>query len=423
MIGRRWLCARSLCAGFALLLAAACAGSSAPAEDSSSVVFYKPPPEEPEIEPAPAMPVEAATTPAAPSDVNPFEGAKFYLDPEYAKKVDSTIASVPDKAAVLKKVKGVPTALWLDRIAAVEQVPVWLDDAAKQTKTAGKPVVPVFVVYDLPNRDCSAKASHGELTLENNGEERYRTEFIDKIAEHFAAHSSQRIVAIIEPDSLPNVVTNLDVPKCALSQQLYKNSVAYAIAKLSLPNVHLYLDAAHAGWLGWDGNRNGIADVFKEVLTMAGGLDRVRGFATNVSNYNALEGDFGKKLEPTNPCPNELAYVQKLSETLAAKGVAGKGFIIDTSRNGKADIRRTWGNWCNIKGAGLGERPRVAPVPPVDAYFWVKPPGDADGIADPKAERFDQNCASEDATPGAPEAGHWFESYFLELVENANPPL
>lgn len=423
MIGQRWLAVRLLGLGLGIPLAAACTGSSTPPEDSSSVVRYKPPPEEPEVEPAPAMPVQAASSPPAPANVNPFEGAKFYVDPEYGKKVDSTIASAPDKAARLKKLKEIPTALWLDRIAAVEEVPAWLDDAAKQTKKAGKPVVPVFVVYDLPNRDCSAKASGGELTLENNGEARYRTEFIDKLAEHFAAHPNQRIVAILEPDSLPNVVTNLNVPKCALSQLLYKNSVAYAVAKLSLPNVYLYLDAAHAGWLGWDGNRNGIAEVFKEVLTMAGGLDRVRGFATNVSNYNALEGDYGKKLEPTNPCPNELSYVEKLSETLKAKGIEGKGFIIDTSRNGKAGTRSKWGNWCNIKGAGLGERPRAAPVPLVDAYFWVKPPGDSDGVADPKAERFDQNCASEDAAPGAPEAGQWFEPYFFELVENANPPL
>jgi len=34
------------------------------------------------------------------------------------------------------------------------------------------------------------------------------------------------------------------------------------------------------------------------------------------------------------------------------------------------------------------------------AYTWIKPPGESDGVADPKAERFDQNCASEDAAAG-----------------------
>jgi len=369
------------------------------------------------------MPVQPATGPHAPTDQNPFAGARFYLDPDYAKKVDGTLAKKPDNADSVKKVKNHPTALWIDTIARVAQVPIWLEDAAKQTKAAGKPTVPVFVVYDLPNRDCSAKASAGELTLENGGEARYRTEFIDKIAEHFANHPSQRIVAILEPDSLPNLATNLGVDKCSISEQVYRNSIAYAVSKLSLPNVFLYLDAAHAGWLGWDSNRQKIANIFKEVLTAAGGPDRVRGFATNVSNFNILHGDDGKKLEPSNPCPDEITYAQKLSESLAAIGMPNKGFIIDTSRNGRGGIRSKWGNWCNIRGAGLGERPRAAPEAPLDAYFWVKPPGDSDGTADSRAARFDANCASDNASPGAPEAGQWFEPYFLELVKNANPPL
>jgi hypothetical protein len=77
----------------------------------------------------------------------------------------------------------------------------------------------------------------------------------------------------------------------------------------------------------------------------------------------------------------------------------------------------------HIKGAGLGERPRAAPAPLVDAFVWVKVPGQADGTANKSAARFDPNCASDDATPGAPEAGEWFEPYLIDLVKNANPPL
>jgi cellulose 1,4-beta-cellobiosidase len=370
----------------------------------------------------PAMPVEPATGPAAPSGVNPFAGAEFYVDPEYVKKVKGTAAAVPAQAALLKKMEKFPTGLWLDSIERVPQIDVWLADAAKQS-AKGKPVVPVFLVYDLPNRDCSAKSSNGELSIEAGGEARYRTEFIDQIAKRFAAYPNQRIAVILEPDSLPNIATNLSVPKCAVSEDVYRASVAYAVAKLSMPNVFLYLDAAHAGWLGWDGNRNKMAAIYKEVLTQAGGLDRIAGFATNVSNYNILSGDDGKKLEPSNPCSDELTYVQKLSESLAAVGIKDKGFIIDTARNGKGGIRTRWGNWCNIKGAGLGERPRVAPAPLVHAYFWVKPPGDSDGVADPTQPRYDENCSSPDASPGAPQAGQWFQPYFLDLVKNATPPL
>jgi len=43
----------------------------------------------------------------------------------------------------------------------------------------------LLVVYDLPNRDCAANSSAGELKVEENGVARYRTEFIDVIAAHF----------------------------------------------------------------------------------------------------------------------------------------------------------------------------------------------------------------------------------------------
>jgi cellulose 1,4-beta-cellobiosidase len=360
--------------------------------------------------------------PHAPETVNPFEGARLYIDPDYVKQVAAAASAAPAHAATLKKVEAFSTAIWLDSIARAGQVSHWLDDAAKQQGT-GKPVVTVFVVYDMPNRDCSAKSSAGELAVEDRGEERYKAEFIDKIAAQFAAHGSQRIVAILEPDSLPNIATNLNVPKCAASEQAYRRSTAYAIAKLAMPNVFLYLDAAHAGWLGWEGNRTKIADIFKDVLHAAGGAEKIRGFATNVSNYNILRGDDGKKLEPSNPCPDELTYVQKLGETLGQAGIANKAFIIDTSRNGRGGIRTKWGSWCNVKGAGLGERPRAAPAPLIDAYYWVKPPGQSDGSANASEPRFDANCASPDASPGAPQAGTWFQSQFLELVEHANPPL
>ena len=53
-----------------------------------------------------------------------------------------------------------------------------------------------------------------------------------------------------EPDSLANLVTNLNVAKCANAESAYKTLVTYAMEKLNLPNVAMYLDAGHAGWLG-----------------------------------------------------------------------------------------------------------------------------------------------------------------------------
>jgi cellulose 1,4-beta-cellobiosidase len=366
-----------------------------------------------------SAPVSAAPVPETP---NPFEGAELFVDPGYAAKVEAAAKADKVNAALIRKVSAYPTAVWLDSIAAVENAKATLTAAEKRQGTSDKPVLATFVVYDLPNRDCSAKASAGELELEQGGEGRYRAEFIDRIAEQFSAHPKLRIVAIVEPDSLGNLATNLGVPKCAASEKAYRNSLAYAISKLSLPHVSLYLDAAHAGWLGWDGNRQRIAKIFKDVLVEAGGVEKIRGFATNVSNYNTVAGADGKKLGPANPCPDEATYVSKLSDALKAEGITGKRFIIDTSRNGRV-VRSSWGNWCNIKAAGLGPRPQASPMPLVDAFLWVKPPGESDGTSDPKAVRFDAGCASLDSMPNAPEAGKWFGAHFVEMAKNAEPAL
>src|SRR5690606_14085916 len=139
--------------------------------------------------------------------------------------------------------------------------------------------------------------SNGELRVEENGEARYRSEYIDVIAAHLASMPEQPVALVLEPDSLPNLISNLGVEKCALSHDVYIHSIAYAISKLSLPHVSIYLDAAHAGWLGWETSQRQMAQLVRRVLEMAGGIDRIRGFATNVSNYNALFGDWGRELE------------------------------------------------------------------------------------------------------------------------------
>jgi cellulose 1,4-beta-cellobiosidase len=354
---------------------------------------------------------------------NPFKGVSFFINPDYVEKVEGTAKKFPELAPAIRKVEQYPTAVWLDAIERVPKLKVWLDEAKKQQDAKGQPTLTVVVLCDLPNRDCAANASAGELLVEENGEARYRTEFVDPIAQEFAAHPDQPIVTIIEPDSLANLTTNQAVPKCAASADAYRNSVVYAIKRFHLPNVSVYLDAAHAGWLGWDNNREKMAKVFRRVLEEAGGADMIRGFATNVSNFTHLSNRDGAALALTNPCPNELTYVKMLAETLGMYGMPGKGFIIDTARNGKGGIRRSWGSWCNVHGAGLGERPRAEPLRGVDAYFWIKPPGESDGVSDPTQPRYDEMCRNIDAALGAPQAGEWFEPYFVELVKNANPPL
>jgi cellulose 1,4-beta-cellobiosidase len=356
-----------------------------------------------------AASIVAADLPPA----NPFADARFYVSPKWREQVESVAVAHPDQAARIRPLSAQPVALWIDSVdAAKNAVPRWLDDARGQ--------LAVLVLYDLPNRDCAANSSAGDLGAD--GEARYRAEVVDPLAAQLRARSGQRVAIIVEPDSLANLATNANVAKCAESDALYRRSIAYAISALALPNTALYLDAGHAGWLGWDANRVKIAGIFRDVLDRAGGPAKIRGFATNVSSYGVLRGT-GTSSEPGNASLDELSYVEKLAGDLAKVGITGKAFVIDTSRNGRAGVRTKPGDWCNVSGAGLGERPRAAPAPNVDAYFWIKVPGESDGTSDPNAERFDAACAAPSAARDAPQAGAFFPAYFLALVENADPPV
>jgi cellulose 1,4-beta-cellobiosidase len=54
-----------------------------------------------------------------------------------------------------------------------------------------------------------------------------------KILKQYETVPNLRIVLIVEPDSLPNMATNLNVPKCATVNEVYRESVSYAIKNLA----------------------------------------------------------------------------------------------------------------------------------------------------------------------------------------------
>jgi cellulose 1,4-beta-cellobiosidase len=433
-----------------LVLAAACGGEAPPPATVAAAAPAAPDSGLPAPAAAPGGGTQATLTPTPPQatelppptalgqakppvdivapapEGNPFTGKEFYRYPRYSKLVDEAAKTMSaGDAALMKKVEAFPVAIWLESIERANTVSKVLDDVAAVEKKTGKPQLAVFIVYDLPERDCAAVASAGELTIDKGGEKRYEKEFIDKIAAGIKAHPKLHVVAVLEPDSLPNLATNLDKPKCAKADHAYRHGVAYAVKTLAMPNVAVYLDAAHAGWLGWGHNRDKMAKIYTEVLAEAGGAEKIRGFATNVANYDSLEGGDLHKLEPTDPCPDELSYIKLLDASLTEAGIKGKAFIIDTSRNGRDGIRTKSGSWCNVKGAGLGARPVASPAPFVDAYFWLKDPGESDGGGDASKPGFDKNCGPDnaDAAPNAPHGGDMFPSYLVDLVKNANPPL
>ncbi len=361
------------------------------------------------------------------SNGNPFVGQQLYVNPKYASSVESSRLKEPALAAAMAKLKAVSTGVWIDRIASISKIEPVLMDIQRLQKSTGKSYIATFVIYNLPERDCAAKASAGELAAAENGLNRYKAEYIDKIAGLFAKYADVKIAAIVEPDSLPNMATNMGQSKCVVAAPLYKEGVAYAIQRLGQKHVALYLDAAHGGWLGWPENRRKVAQVFKEVLDMAGGPQRIRGFASNVSNYSPLSVTTATQQSQDyyqfNPAIDELTFVKLLSQDFQAAGITQRHFVIDTGRNGNPKSRTNWGSWCNVEEAAIGERPRIAPADGVDAYLWIKPPGESDGTSNSSAARFDSSCTSADSKLGAPEAGEWFHDHFVSMVRMASPAL
>lgn len=424
---------------------------------------------------------------------NPFLGATMYVNSDYAELVDTSIAKVSDNTlkAKMQTVKSYPTAVWLDRIAAIaggeanggrKSLVETMDEVLAQ-KQGDTPIVATFVIYNLPGRDCHALASNGELPLTAEGLQTYKTSYIDPIVEVFSdpKYADIRIVAIIEPDSLPNLVTNLSDPKCAQanSTNIYRDATRYALEKLhAIPNVYNYMDIGHSGWLGWDNNRQPAIDLFTSVVAgTPAGLASVDGFITNTANTTPLEEPYltdpnltinGMQLKSAkyyewNPYFDEVDFTAALYSGFVAKGWPSSiGFLIDTSRNGwggpdrptgasgttvdayansgRIDKRLHRGNWCNASGAGMGQPPQAAPAgypaSHLDAFVWVKPPGESDGssteIPNNEGKGFDRMCdptytsangTLTGALPGAPISGHWFHDQFVQLVQNAYPAI
>jgi cellulose 1,4-beta-cellobiosidase len=98
----------------------------------------------------------------------------------------------------------------------------------------------------------------------------------------------------------------MGLAKCSNAASTYKTLVSYAISKLQQSNVFLYLDAGHAGWLGWPANITPAAQLFGQILSGAGSGAKVRGLATNVANYNALRGPYVLSVVATGRSRPEL---------------------------------------------------------------------------------------------------------------------
>jgi len=415
---------------------------------------------------------------------NPFKGRKdsgFYINPinyrQYEQSLETTSGEIKDR---LKQMQGVPSAYWIDvkekiRAKGTTDDLRTLEGILQDAASNPQPQLCVFIWYDLPNRDCKAHASNGQICCNKNadgscnyklggdcaeGIREYKEEYVDPFIEVLRDFQNRvPIVVVVEPDSLPNLATNVAHPHCGSSATIkaYREGISYSLHQLAreTPQVTVYLDAAHGGWMGWENSMEKFMQVLKDM-----NLPKIRGFATNVANYQplgikcpwhpdqgfrngyCLNGQHQNDPCCEDPCGlslqwnfgnNELNYAAGLVAAADQQLGWDARVIIDTGRNGVVDHRSTCSNWCNPRGSGAGVKSTEATSNDslVDAYFWLKTPGESDGCTETlpdggRCPRFDVMCGAEDSLgsrsgePRSPEAGHWFDHQVKELAANAN---
>ncbi|GAB1315297.1 1,4-beta-D-glucan cellobiohydrolase cel6b [Madurella fahalii] len=343
-------------------------------------------------------------------DVNPFLGKTQFANPKWADKLGQTMRSFLAKGDIVnamkvQKVRRISTFVWASKRADLSNIDDAIASARAAQRRTGKKQIVGLVLYNLPDRDCSAGESAGELHSDEDGLEIYKREFIKPYADKVAAAKDLTFAIVLEPDSLANLVTNTGIELCAKAAPVYREGIAHAIANLQHDHVHLYIDAAHGGWLGWDQNLPLAAKEFAEVVKLAGEGKKIRGFVTNVSNYNPFNAAVRENYTEWSNSWDESHYALSLAPHLEAEGLPAH-FIVDQGRVHLPGAREEWGEWCNVEPAGFGPAPTTKTNNTVvDAIVWVKPGGESDG-----------ECGME----GATRAGEWFDEYAQMLVKNAH---
>jgi cellulose 1,4-beta-cellobiosidase len=354
--------------------------------------------------------------PTPPPSGNPFLSRQLTPNHQYAEKLESVIESFQAagdaaNAAKAQAVQETGVFYWISNMDSLPLIDEAVDNARAHKQATGEDQIVGLVLYDLPGRDCGAGESAGELEATAEGLERYKKEYVAPFEAKVAAATDVDFAIILEPDSLGNAVTNAQNGNCATAVPIYEEGVAHAIARLQFPHVHLYIDAANGGWLGWDADLEPAAREFAKVVDMAKALGAgeapVRGFSINVSNYNQLNASPAREaFTDGSQSFDEAHYAKALSAQFEKLGLP-QHFIVDQARVASTGARQEWGDWCNVAPAGYGAPPG-SPVdnPLIDSIVWVKPGGESDGA-----------CGME----GAPAAGQWFSEYAAQLVRNADP--
>jgi endoglucanase len=297
--------------------------------------------------------------------------ARFYVDPDgHAVQAVADLQAAGERAEaerLQRRIASRPSAFWLTS----DPDAVYAEAREVASAAAARRELPVLAAYDVPQRDCGGYSSGGAADMDA---------YLHWVGSMAAGIGPHRAVVVLEPDAVAHSLDGcLDAGKARERHRMLAEAVRIIERQ---PRVHVYLDAGNASW---------IDDVDRLAVALrASGVAEADGFALNVSNFESTA--------------RSLRYGDRLSRRLG-----GAHYVVDTSRNGAGGPGRSadpasHGAWCNPRGARLG-RPPTSDTghARVDAFLWVKQPGDSDGV-----------CGA-----GAPPAGQWWPDSAARLMTGA----
>ncbi|WP_322973200.1 glycoside hydrolase family 6 protein [Peterkaempfera griseoplana] len=267
---------------------------------------------------------------------------QFYKDP--ASQVVRWVAANPGDSrepVIAKRIASQAQGIWF----ANYRPDTVTSDVSKITSAAAAAgQVPVLVVYEIPNRDCGGASAGGAPDLASYGA------WVQKFA---AGLGGGKSIVILEPDSIA-LTTCLSAQQ--QSDRFAALSQAGATIHAAAPGAKVYMDGGHSAW-------NSASEQASR-LRSAGILTNADGVFSNVSNFNTTA--------------NEVSFDKAILSALG--NPSNLHAVVDTSRNGNGPAGG--GAWCDPSGRQIGNYPTAATGDAsIDAYLWVKPPGEADGCA------------------------------------------
>ncbi len=423
----------------------------------------------------------AATAQTASAGKSLAADTRFYIPPPAPgsqQQVLSLLTTGNFKGAELvTAMELTPQAVWL-----ASGTPAQVLTTVTQTMrgAALQRAVPLFVVYNVPGRDCGGYSAGGAQTTAA-----YQA-WINAVAQGIG--SGKAIVAL-EPDALANLPSDcgynpsvVNIPQATADRY---TQLQYAVTTLEAgAATSVYLDAGNSAF-------QGVGTIAGRLVTA--GVQQAQGYFSNVSNYRETSyelkfdnwvseciafgtssADGGWRLGNFSYCASQYysplgpvnvndittwVYTDQWFAQNLGTATATTHFLIDTSRNGQGPLTAVVygnapynqpgsvvstignGSWCNPPGRGLGATPTAnTGVPMLDAYLWVKTPGQSDGMCDAAGgvRAWNYTAYTQPSWPTTaatqsvfdplwgvndPVAGGWFSQQALDLVRNASPSL